>query len=381
MHNKKKLESRGNLPLDFILWLKNKKNNDYWYLKDSPDDYALRLYNENIQLLKEKNISCKYLNWFVTNNCNLSCNHCGVSANDIKFKNLTLEEFANIIPDLRKIGTEYISLSGGEPFSRKDIFDIIAVLKICEFKVSAVTNGFNFKKNKKKLSEYPLNSIMISIDGLEETHNKIRGSKNSFQEAISAIEVSKEVGINVVNVHTCVYPENFGELEKLRELFFSKGINQWILRPVFPSGRAKDKNKYSLSNEQIKELLYFARDSVFQGFDIIMGDDIAYLGKLDSILSMKPFFFSGGWNSMVILPNGDIKGVEEDFLPVEGNILKDSIIDIWYNKFEYYRFPKIPSTCLNCNYYPNCHGGYLPGGEIDKRCIKQVLEIIDKDYE
>ncbi len=368
-----------NLPADFINWLKNKKENDYWYLNNSSNTYALEKYNEILEKLKNQDLPCRYITWFVNNICNLSCDHCGVSANDLSYDNLSIIDFANIIPELIKLGTEYVTLSGGEPFLRKDIIEIIELLHYSDFKVGIVTNGSKISKYSKKLLKHGPDSVTVSIDGLRKNHDKIRGKKGSFEKALDSLEIFREVGVKLINVHTCIYPENLDELDELREIFFNKKIDQWVLRPIFLSGRADGKNQYSLSDNQVKNLLIYAKNSVELGYDVSIGGDLGYLGKLDSILSSKPYFDTTGWSGMVILPNGDIKAFNESYLPIEGNILKDNIKDIWYDKFTSYRFQEIPQECISCEYHGRCRCGYYPALELGKRCIRPILRELENE--
>lgn len=363
--------------LSFLEWSKNKNPNDYWYASNVPEDFAIKQYNHFYKTLKKQALKCKQVTWFVTNNCDLNCSHCGVSANQRKFKELTFNDFIQIIPTLKKIGVEYITLSGGEPLLRKDINQIVDTLKANDFKVGMVSNGTKMEEFCSNFKEHKLDSILISIDGLEENHSKVRKSNTNFKKAVEAIKIAKQAGVKMVSVNTCVFPENITDLEPLKELLFSQGIDQWTLRPVSPSGRANNKAEYELSYEQIKDLLLYVKDNLEKDFEITVGSDLGYLGKLDSYLYLAPYFFSLGWNSMVILPNGDIKGFDEEHLPLEGNIFQDDLEEIWLTKFLYYRKPDIPEACITCTYLSRCRGGNLATAELGKRCIKPVLEMLE----
>lgn len=365
--------------LQFSEWLKTKKYNDYWFASDTPDDYALVKFKQNYQLLKSKKLSCKQITWFVTNKCNLSCIHCGVSANERKFSEVSLTDFQKIIPQLKNIGVEYITLSGGEPLLRKDILDIINMLKDNSFKVGIVTNGTFIDKLKVLPKKNIPDAISISIDGLEKNHSFIRKSKSNFNQTIQGIKTAKELGVKIVSVPTCVYPENINELEELKKIIFENGADQWILRPVSPSGRAGDKTHYELSYIQIKDLLIYVKENIEKGYEITVGSDLGYLGKLDSYIYLSPYFSIIGWYSMSILPNGDIKGFDELHLPVEGNIFNDNIDDIWFENFKYYRKPDITEECLSCQYFSRCRGGNIVTAELNRRCIKPVLEMLDNE--
>ena len=77
--------SSKEVKLSFNDWIKTKKYNDYWFYPDSPDDFALATFKQHKNLLESGELSCRQFTWFVSNKCNLACEHCGVSANDIKY--------------------------------------------------------------------------------------------------------------------------------------------------------------------------------------------------------------------------------------------------------------------------------------------------------
>lgn len=362
--------------IDFLKWLKTKKNNDYWFSPDTIDNYALRKNKTNYALLREKKLKCKQLSWFVSNKCNLNCIHCGVSANQRKYKEVSFSDFENIIPALKDIGVEYITLSGGEPLLRKDILDIINLLKTNNFKVGMVTNATYINKLKNLKPENIPDALSISIDGLEKNHSEIRKNNNNFNQTIEGIKTTKQLGVKIVSIPTCVYPNNIQDLDQLRDTIFAQGADQWILRPVSPSGRADGKLEYEMSYTQIKDLLIYVKENIEKGYEVTVGSDLGYLGSLDSYIYLSPYFSSIGWNSMSMLPNGDIKGFDEEHLPIEGNIFNDNLKDIWNNNFKYFRDPYIPDDCITCEYFGNCRGGNIVTAELGKRCIKPALDLL-----
>ena len=123
--------------------------------------------------------------------------------------------------------------------------------------------------------------------------------------------------------------------------------------------------------------LYYAKENLEKGFDVTIGADVGYLRKFDSYIYLFPYFSTIGWDSMIILPNGDIKGFDEAHLPYEGNILQDDIEELWFNGFKYYREPELPDECMQCEYFTRCRGGYIPGAGMGKRCIKPVLKMLE----
>ncbi|MBZ9572243.1 glycosyltransferase [Patescibacteria group bacterium] len=139
---------------------------------------------------------------FITNQCNYSCVHCFLGDSPkIKKKELTIPEIEKTYHSLRKnIGG--VSITGGEPFLRRDIVEICKIFQEPPF-VSSIgmnTNGFAPELIKNKVNKILTNKpkgqklvITVSLDGLEETHDKIRRQKGAFKNAVKTILLLKEL--------------------------------------------------------------------------------------------------------------------------------------------------------------------------------------------
>jgi MoaA/NifB/PqqE/SkfB family radical SAM enzyme len=118
----------------------------------------------------------------VTNMCNGRCKHCNIwkKYNDhpeLLKEELSSEEIFRLVDELEAFGVSTMSISGGEPLLRQDIFSIIEkIKKTTSIQLNITTNGILLnEKVSRKLVELGLDSINISLDGMEEVHNKIRG--------------------------------------------------------------------------------------------------------------------------------------------------------------------------------------------------------------
>ena len=137
--------------------------------------------------------------YFVTKSCNCSCAHCFYweSLNKPRPKELTLEELDKITTHLGKL--LYLRLSGGEPFVRKDLFEIVSLFaKKCRPSYIGIpTNGYFTERTisfAEKVSSLKTRvEIGISIDDLGEGHDKIRGFKNLFDTAIHTFHELKKL--------------------------------------------------------------------------------------------------------------------------------------------------------------------------------------------
>lgn len=142
----------------------------------------------------------------ISNRCNLSCVHCSFW-NRNPSKMLTFNQVKNILSTLHQMGIRILILEGGEPFLWKDgdhtIHDVIEVAKSLFYSVGITTNG-TFPLNTKT------HNIWVSIDGLKETNNQLRG--NSFDRAIDNIMNSPHPNIYV---NTTINRINYREIPEL----------------------------------------------------------------------------------------------------------------------------------------------------------------------
>ena len=83
-----------------------------------------------------------------------------------------------------------------------------------------------------------LRAITVSLDGLGDDHDWMRGVPGSFKRASESISMISSVPDLVSDVVTCVNRKNYGELQRIKEYLWSLGVKSWRLFTVFPVGRA-----------------------------------------------------------------------------------------------------------------------------------------------
>ena len=165
--------------------------------------------------------------FYITNRCNSRCKHCFYWKNLNKNKDeLTIDQIKKIANSL-KHPLELLAITGGEPFLRKDIVEICNIFyKLNKTKRIAIdTNGLLteviYAKIKRLLVENPKKrlSVLVSLDGLEKTHNKVRNLKNGFERVIFTIRKLKILENKYKNltifVLTTIQKENIKEISEL----------------------------------------------------------------------------------------------------------------------------------------------------------------------
>ena len=149
----------------------------------------------------------------VTYRCNARCNMC----NRYKAPSDVNEEIS--LETIKKLPPMYFTnVTGGEPFLREDIEEIIeALLKISD-RVVISTNGFFTDRILKLAKRFPQVGIRISIEGLEQTNNEIRGLDDGFNRGYSTLKKLREAGMKYVGFGMTVQDRNADDLVPLYDL-------------------------------------------------------------------------------------------------------------------------------------------------------------------
>ncbi len=186
------------------------------------------------------------VNFDITYNCNLRCEHCyywaSIAALGIKKWELSDEQWLKVFKYYQRLGVRNVSLTGGEPTLR---MNIIKEAHKYFSQVQTATNGMI----KIPKSVQP-KSIWLSIDGPEEIHNKIRGSKNCFQKLVANYQDDKRVSVSST-ISTTNY-KNIDDIVKVVEDLNVNGVFFMLYsgskdNPLLPTGRIYAKVMKDLS--------------------------------------------------------------------------------------------------------------------------------------
>ena len=189
--------------------------------------------------------------WDINNECNLNCKHCRVSEKNDNEK-LSLKEAKSLLAECWYNGITMLNLSGGEPFLRDDIFEILDYAEKFE-DIVITTNGTLLNEEKcKKLSTYKNIKLSISLDGLEETHDKFRRKKGAFKKVIDILPVLNKNNIKYAIKYT-LSKETAKDAIELLNLVAKMGANEFNVRRVIVAGNAN--KDMVLSNDEYKNII------------------------------------------------------------------------------------------------------------------------------
>ncbi len=149
----------------------------------------------------------------VTYRCNARCNMCN------RYKKPSLPEEELSLDVIRKLPPMYFTnITGGEPFIRTDLKEIVRELRKKSDRIVISTNGFFTDRIVDLCREFPDIGIRISIEGLEETNNKIRGLEDGFNRGYSTLKKLVEMGMKDVGFGMTVQDANAKDLVALYDL-------------------------------------------------------------------------------------------------------------------------------------------------------------------
>lgn len=179
-----------------------------------------------------------------TENCNANCFMCYYGRNT-NGKELTKEEFDNLLNLMSDGEYKLIKFTGGEPLLNKDLEYFIKRSHESGYFTSIITNGFLLKNYYKKLIDAGLDHITISLDSCKpEIHDDIRGIKGLFNKIIETIPEIKDYNSNVkIRINTVGSNLNIADLIDLYKLLKKLNIDQWVITPLKSTENYWDEEK------------------------------------------------------------------------------------------------------------------------------------------
>jgi MoaA/NifB/PqqE/SkfB family radical SAM enzyme len=255
--------------------------------------------------------------WLPTGKCNKKCGHCYGNLEELPPDNLSTEDCLTIVRRLVESKVMRVTISGGEPMLRRDLFTIVSALQQAGVAVILGTNGSLIDTSA--IDHLRMcNRIEISLDAhTEALNNKLRPSRNgqgnSWVETLCAISlcVSNKLPVRAM---TTVNSLNEEHLFELAELLAQLGVQDWSLSWTIAAGRARaNYTELKPRAQRISE-------------------------HLDRVRALYPSIRlkqsnRSGYNRYycLILPNGDI-GTEDVQLGKKlqfGSILRHSVLAFW----------------------------------------------------
>ena len=302
--------------------------------------------NFRLHKAKAQGMLPTFLIYQVTKKCNSKCSFCSIWKQDAS-NELTVEELQKAFSDPFFSEIRWINLTGGEPFIRKDLDKVVALMheNLPSLLMIAIpTNGFATERTLKGtrqllevLKGQEILSVNVSIDGIGEAHEKSRGVPGCFDKAMATLkgllEIAKENKRLEVGTEVVITSENIDHLREIYD-YLSKYTNHINFTPVIvaPSEYyGKPDKDMGLSKPDIKKMQKF--------FGWLAQRLPAYAYYFDKVLDIKlperggkrTFPCLGGYKTMFMDSKGEIYPclIAPGHLRL-GSIREKNPSDIWF---------------------------------------------------
>lgn len=189
-----------------------------------------KFFKYNLSWFTNRSVHSEILTIALTKKCNLECTYCWDTGNRPELPEMTTDQIKKTLDSAWEMGIREFNPFGGEPFIRKDIFEILEYSLKKGFKVTVTTNG-TLVPEKKIIELMKLISkgyqhrltVLVSLDGSSQAENDYIRGKNSFRKTIGVIEaiiryrVEYDAHVSVI-VNTVVSRNNFRTMDRMVEL-------------------------------------------------------------------------------------------------------------------------------------------------------------------
>lgn len=321
-----------------------------------------------------------YAVWEITLKCNLACSHCGSRAGNTRSKELSTQEALDLVRQMASVGIKEVTLIGGEAFLRPDWLEIASEITKAGMLCGMTTGGYGISlETAQKMKEAGIRTVSVSIDGLEQTHDRLRGRKGSWKYAFKTMSHLKEVGITF-GCNTQINRLSAPEFPSIYECIRIGGARAWQIQLTVPMGNAADNSDILLQPYELLDiypmLARVARRAYAEGVQLQAGNNIGYYGPYERLLRGRGnesewSFWLGcgaGLSTLGIEADGAIKGCPS--LPTTaytgGNIRERALHDIIENTAELRMnlgagtsegIKHLWGFCKTCEYAELCRGG------------------------
>ena len=312
--------------------------------------------------------------WELTLACNLKCLHCGSRAGKARPNELSTEECLDVVRQLAALGVRAITVIGGEAYLRRDWLDIIRAISSHGIDASMQTGGKALTEERVRAAkEAGLSSCGVSVDGLADLHDELRGVRGSFHAAMEALGHLRRNGIPS-GVNTQITSRTMPQLRDILHTIAAAGAKNWQIQLTVAMGNAVDHSDLLLQPYQLLELMPLLADLYGEarslGVLIQPGNNIGYFGPYEHMWRLATDD-DGHWQGCMaghavlgIEADGTIKGCPS--LPTVGfsggNVRDLTIARMWELsgalRFSRDRAMKdLWGRCGDCYYADVCRAG------------------------
>jgi radical SAM protein with 4Fe4S-binding SPASM domain len=274
---------------------------------------------------------------YYTMACNLRCKHCLVNAGKGLKKELTTEEFKKVVDEGIKLGVKRFYITGGEPFIKEGIFDLMKyITKTKRRELIVLTNATLFDDRKiaalRKLVS-PKLLLQVSLEGPNaEIHDKLRG-KGSFDKAVEGIKKLISIGITPI-VSTAISKLNEKDIARTSRFLSKLGIQEHNVLWMHAKGRgANNLDDLYVPSENIARAMKKLKKE-YKEQEVIFDNVESLKVRVRTKRGRKNDLCNNCYEKICVNSDGHVypcASLNGDRNFDAGSVRKESLKDIWLN--------------------------------------------------
>jgi MoaA/NifB/PqqE/SkfB family radical SAM enzyme len=328
-----------------------------------------------------------YVQYYITARCNLTCKQCNIIYANSDVRECTLDEIKRMADNFQRLGVAMILLTGGEPFIRQDLPEIVRAFVERGIHVRMQTNGLATEERIQQVIEYGGRDISISLDSLwpanqEEINGGFSRSWHDALRAMAAFTKYLPKEGSFASFGCVLQRDNLGDIEDV--IRFGSEVSWFTsLVPIHVTTFDKPMNfrTFDQTKRWKKEELPYVdaaieRVRAMRGEGYLLYDSDQYLddikrfaagqattwrSKNDNVCDSPNLYFA-------VLPNGDFAPCCDHRIAQRVSCLDPKFPDIYWEKQFRNEVLKVTGACPGCMY------GSYPEMTIAMRYLKAKLE-------
>lgn len=311
------------------------------------------------------------LQFHITGRCNLQCKHCYRTEGDVE--PLSFEDVIDVIDQFIVLKNKYnkqhgikkrghINLTGGEPFSRKDIKEIIKYLgnNRSQITYSLLSNGsFIDEGIIELLKETEISFVQLSIDGNKKTHDSLR-AQGDYNRVFNKAEMLESAGVRTYISFTA-NKGNYMHLSKVANECRKRNISKLWSDRLVPIGNGEELESLKITADEMLNYIRALKRAqgswvtkvLYPKTQVNMNRALQFIRSNGNIYSC-----SAGSSLITVDEFGRIMPCRR--MPIIcGDVFSSTLEDVYYNNSTFIdlRRDYTPKECMSCEYNYLCSGG------------------------
>lgn len=320
--------------------------------------------------------------WNCTRSCNLACRHCYSDSTAHRYDELSTGEAMDFLDDIAAFGSPALLLSGGEPFMRPDLLEVLGEARGRGLPVTISSNGTMVTPARARaVAAAGVRYVGISIDGNEAEHDDFRGRRGAYRRSLAGIAALKEEGVRVgvrvtlTATSIAVLPDIFAMVERERidrACFYhlvpaGRGVSQEAVAP--PGVREAVESIFGWAESLVERdapVEVLTVDNYSDGPALYLrelGRDPEVAGRIHERLSWNGGARNASGRGLAAVDwEGRVKPDQFWGGPYLGSVRERPLSAIWTDPPEQLirlreRSDKLTGRCASCRFLPLCGGG------------------------